>query len=138
MREQQQPVVADGLGDYLTQASAALTDMPGPSNDYGTDLPFFPLPPALPQPPARGMVLSRGQWRKAGSVRSHPQKKKNVLRKHHYSPHTISGKMFTSTLDTLNEPEGVHQCPECPNRFPFYEFPFLADKFLGQFFLNIG
>ena len=39
------------------------------------------------------------------------------VRKYHYSPHTITGKVLSRTLKNLEEPDGVHPCDECPAVF---------------------
>ena len=86
-------------------------------NDFLVQL---PLP--VPEPPEAGMIISRGKWTTI-SKRSSRGKGKggnyhhNGVRKHHYSPYTITGKVFSKTLATLAEPESEHQCLECPAKY---------------------
>lgn len=65
------------------------------------------------------------KFRESKSKRTVVPKPKNVakketpsaIRRHHYSPHTISGKMTARTLKNLEEPKGIHHCKECPAVF---------------------
>lgn len=82
------------------------------------------LPAPLPQPPEPGLVIHRGQWVKPQRVERLEQRRSNFLkastskvRKHKHIPWTCTGKTMASTLDTLNEPEGVHECHVCGVKF---------------------
>jgi len=39
------------------------------------------------------------------------------IRPYNYTPVTISGRIFASTLEKISEPAGEHPCPECPAVF---------------------
>ena len=43
----------------------------------------------------------------------YPEAKKQKIHKHHFNPHTITGKIFDRTFETLSEPEGQHICEIC-------------------------
>ena len=76
------------------------------------------LPPPVPMPPAPGMIIKAGKWvdpsqsRKTSKEGAVTSKK---IHKHHFTPHTITGKVFDRTLQTLTEPEGEHKCDFCGN-----------------------
>ena len=76
------------------------------------------LPPPVPMPPSPGMVIKAGKWvdptqaRKTAKEGKAPSKK---IHKHHFMPHTITGKVLERTLQTLTEPEGEHKCDFCGN-----------------------
>ena len=43
----------------------------------------------------------------------YPEAKKQKIHKHHFNPHTITGKIMDRTFETLSEPEGKHICEIC-------------------------
>ena len=75
----------------------------------------FALPPPLPDPPEGNMTIYRGKWAKNRLSKrgKSPASKFKGIRRHHYSPYTITGKTFASTLATLAEPEGEYPCQQC-------------------------
>jgi Zinc finger, C2H2 type len=62
-------------------------------------------------------VTSSTSSAKKPSAKKKYQKKQDNIRKYHYSPYTISGKTKNQTRKNLEEPEGIHQCHECPAAF---------------------
>ena len=42
-----------------------------------------------------------------------PNGQKPKLHKHHFNPHTITGKIMDRTFETLSEPDGEHICELC-------------------------
>jgi len=43
----------------------------------------------------------------------YPNMKKQKVHKHHFNPHTITGKIMDRTFETLSEPDGEHICEIC-------------------------
>jgi len=88
-------------------------------NDNQIDSNSFevPLPPPVPEPPRDGMVICRGKWTSAGKRSKRGSGRQQAIRRHHYSPHTITGVVKETTLATLAEPDGEHQCTQCPARY---------------------
>ena len=43
----------------------------------------------------------------------YPNEKKQRVHKHHFNPHTITGKIMSRTFETLSEPDGEHICEIC-------------------------
>ena len=43
----------------------------------------------------------------------YPAAKKQKIHKHHFNPHTITGKIMDRTFETLSEPDGKHICEIC-------------------------
>ena len=76
-----------------------------------------PLPPPVPEPPRDGMVICRGKWTSVGKSSKRGFVRQQGIRRHHYSPHTITGTVKETTLATLAEPDGEHQCMQCPARY---------------------
>ena len=103
-----------GFNYFYDSGNQVTCPMPSTNIEYPVQL---PLP--VPEPPESGMVISRGKWTnisKRGS-RGKGGTYTTGIRKHHYSPYTITGKVFSKTLATLAEPEGEHQCLECPAKY---------------------
>ena len=42
-----------------------------------------------------------------------PNAQKPKVHKHHFNPHTITGKIMAGTFETLSEPDGEHICELC-------------------------
>ena len=78
------------------------------------------LPPPAPMPPAPGMVIKAGKWVDPSQIKKSSKdggasSSKPKVHKHHFTPHTITGKVMDRTLQTLTEPEGEHKCDYCGN-----------------------
>ena len=67
---------------------------------------------SLATPPRKNITTSKKTKKK--KVAKKPSPTPTFIRKYNYSPYTISGKMKPKTLQNQKEPEGVHNCLECP------------------------
>ena len=87
-----------------------------PVKEESGDANFQLPPPPLPNPHRGGnMSVHRGKLTHRGvSQRVSKFSHQTGIRKHHYSPYTITGKTLSRTLATLAEPEGEHRCQQCP------------------------
>jgi len=61
--------------------------------------------------------ISKAEKAKKKKLGKKPMATPAAVRKYHYSPHTITGKVKPKTLRNLEEPDGVHNCEKCPAVF---------------------
>ena len=52
-------------------------------------------------------------WNTRTKCYYYPSPKKQKIHKHHFNPHTITGRVMERTFETLSEPDGKHICEIC-------------------------
>jgi hypothetical protein len=82
------------------------------------------LPPPLPEPPEAGLVIHHGKWvtfaRKMKLTEQNNRKRQTDnfrIRPYKRYEASITGRKLQGTDQDMAEPDGVHECHQCPAKF---------------------